>query len=345
MVEGGRACALADAQFVLARSHGFSSWPAFVRHLREVERASSPAARFEAAVDAIAGGDLDELKRLLAEEPGLAMARSPREHCATLLHYTAANGVEGYRQRTPANIVSMAQALLEAGAAVNAEADLYGGGATTLGLAATSVHPERAGVQVALLRLLLDHGASMVGGRHSLVAACLANGRGAAAEFLANEGAALGLAEAAGVGRMDVLRGFFAEDGSLRSRASREDLQQGFLHACQYGRDEAVVFLLEQGAQIDQPGGAGGQTGLHWAVIGGQVETVKLLIARGAPVEAVNGYGGTPVGQALWSAEHGGDPERLVAILEGLAAAGARLPELHGPMRGPVGEWLARRGV
>src|SRR5271154_5410444 len=28
-----RTCALADAQFVIARSHGFESWPKFVRHI------------------------------------------------------------------------------------------------------------------------------------------------------------------------------------------------------------------------------------------------------------------------------------------------------------------------
>jgi len=49
--------------------------------------------------------------------------------------------------------------LLDAGAEIDATANVYGGGATTLGLAATSVHPERAGVQEALLQTLLDHGA------------------------------------------------------------------------------------------------------------------------------------------------------------------------------------------
>ena len=29
----GRKCALAEAQFVIARSHGFESWPKFVKHL------------------------------------------------------------------------------------------------------------------------------------------------------------------------------------------------------------------------------------------------------------------------------------------------------------------------
>jgi hypothetical protein len=142
-----RICALSDAQFVLARSHGFESWPKLVRHLESLASGNSSASRFEAAADAIAGGDAATLKHLLGEEPELVRARSTREHGATLLHYVSANGVEGYRQKTPLNIVEIAEILLRAGAEVDATADVYGGGCTALGLAATSVHPELAGVQ------------------------------------------------------------------------------------------------------------------------------------------------------------------------------------------------------
>ena len=49
-----------------------------------------------------------------------------REHAATLLHYTSANGVEGYRQKTPPNAVEITRALLQAGAQPDALADMYG---------------------------------------------------------------------------------------------------------------------------------------------------------------------------------------------------------------------------
>jgi hypothetical protein len=116
---------------------------------------------------------------LLRENPNLIRAHSTRRHHATLLHYVSANGIEGYRQKTPNNIVPIAELLLQSGADVNASADLYGG-STTLALVATSLHPERAGVQGALLQLLLDHGAivdfpDQPAGQ--LVDACLANGR------------------------------------------------------------------------------------------------------------------------------------------------------------------------
>src|SRR5579863_10306770 len=47
---------LTKAQFVIARSYGFQSWPKFARHLEALAR-NSPVSRFEAAVDSIVNGD------------------------------------------------------------------------------------------------------------------------------------------------------------------------------------------------------------------------------------------------------------------------------------------------
>src|SRR5262245_22836088 len=94
-------CVLADAQFVIARAHGFLSWPKFVKHIESLDRASSPVSAFEAAAYAVVTGDVTTLRRLLREHPQLIRARSAREHRATLLHYVAANGVENYRQVSP----------------------------------------------------------------------------------------------------------------------------------------------------------------------------------------------------------------------------------------------------
>ena len=118
---------LTQAQFVIARAHGFESWPKLSKHIDDVSRTNSPSAAFELAADAIVDGDLAKLERLLRENPKLVRQRSTREHQATLLIYVAANGVENYRQRTPMNIVAITEALLEAGANVNATANVYGG--------------------------------------------------------------------------------------------------------------------------------------------------------------------------------------------------------------------------
>jgi hypothetical protein len=295
-------CLLADAQFFVAREHGFASWPRFAQHLEALARAHSPVSKFEAAVEAIVSGDAATLKRLLHEEPELVRARSMREHRSTLLHYVSANGVEDFRQQTPKNILEITKLLLEAGADVNAESDAYGGRSTTLGLTATSWHPEHAGVQFPLLDLLIKHGAIIDGpDGGSEVNGCLHNGRGEAAEFFASRGARLDLEGAAGVGRLDVVKSFFNDDGSLKSSATQAQMKDGFAWACEFGRTSVVDFLLQRGMAIDARLKHNGQTGLHWAAYGGHPETVKLLLERKAPVNVKDeSFGGTPLGWALY---------------------------------------------
>ncbi len=323
-----RHCVLADAQFVIARSHGFASWPTFVTYVEEASVTSATAA-FEAAADAIVTGDSERLRQLLRENPGLVRQRSTREHHATLLHYTAANGVEGYRQKTPQNIVEMAELLLRSGAEVDAEADVYGGGSTTLGLAATSVHPEVAGVQEALLRLLVDHGAqiekpNMAGSSRGAVLSSLANGRVRAAVFFATRGAKLDLEESAGVGRLDAVQRYFDRDGALLPSASKEQLQRGFLWACMYGWEDVAMFLLDHGADLLDAADSGA-TGLHWAAGGGYAGIVQRLLARGAPLEGINRWGGTVLEHAGHGFEHGSADADFAPVFETLLAAGATI--------------------
>ena len=341
-------CRLTEAQFVIARAHGFSSWPKLRRHIEALGKRRSSVARFERAADAIVAGDAATLKRLLREDPELVRARSMREHRATLLHYVSANGVEGYRQKTPKNIARIAGILLEAGADVEAEADVYGGGATALGLAATSVHPEKAGVQIPLLEKLLEHGARIdkpgAGRGQSAVRGCLNNGRPEAAEFLASRGARLDLEDAAGVGRLDIVEGFFEKNGRRKPGVDKARIDDAFRVACGYGRKSLAEFLLERGADVAAQDYAG-MTALHMAVIGGHPDIVRVLLARKAPLEVVNRYGGTVLGQALWSAAHGGKPETYTEILETLIAAGANLEERHPPINPRIDALLSKYGA
>src|SRR5205823_2227845 len=149
---------------------------------------------------AIVQGDVAALRDQLRLHPGLARERSTRAHHAPLLHYVSANGVEGYRQRSPANAVEVARTLLDAGAEVDASSTAYGGGWTTLGLVATSTPPRRAGVQIPLIDALLERGASLEGPKPDLdlVYAAFANGCPEAARALRQRGAPFGVVAAAG---------------------------------------------------------------------------------------------------------------------------------------------------
>lgn len=339
LVSGEQGCTLADAQFVIARSHGFTSWSVLAKHIEQQARKSSSVAQFEAAADAIVSGDIQSLKLVLKENPELVKQRSAREHRATLLHYTSANGVEGYRQKTPRNIVEIAELLLKSGADVDAEADVYGGGCTALGLAATSVHPEVAGVQESLLQILLDHGAliekpNLAGNSHSAVIACFANGRPRAGEFLAARGARLDLESAAGIGQIDFVETFFQSDGTLKPPATKKQLQNGFLWACMYGRNDVVAFLLERGADLLDRLDSGA-TALHWAAGGGHLGIVRLLLDRGAPVEEINQWGGTVLEHAGWGFEHSLPGSDFAPVFEILLAAGAKI-------RGRWLEWIEK---
>jgi len=308
---------LAAAQFVIARAQGFESWPKLVKHFEALTRENSSVNHFELAADAIVAGDTATLQRLLREHPELIRAQSTLRHHATLLHYVSANGIEGYRQKTPKNIVRIATLLLDAKADVNALADVYGG-STTLSLVATSIHPEHAGVQDALLQLLLDHGATFDSANGLLINACLANGRVHAAEFLASRGAPLDLEAAAGLGRFDLVKTFFDESGAPQGNATKTQMERALLWACEYGRNPVVDFLLQRGVPVQSQANTG-QTALHWAVIGGHADTITLLLNRGADLEAKNAYGGTAVDQALWSATHGDptiDYAHVIALLK-----------------------------
>src|SRR5258708_5209853 len=144
-----------DAQLVVAHEYGFDSW-ADLAEFTDAVRRDGPVERFEAAVEAVVSGDIAALRSMLRENPELVHARSTRRHHATLLHYVGANGVEGGRQKTPANAVEVAKILLDAGAEVDALADMYDNQCTTMSMLLSSCHPAKAGLQAAPAETLVD---------------------------------------------------------------------------------------------------------------------------------------------------------------------------------------------
>jgi hypothetical protein len=342
----------ADARAIIARHHDFEDWEQFDAYAAARKTAGSLVAQFEDAVDAIVRGDVALLKRLVEQRPELIRARSLRKHHSMLLHYVGANGVEGFRQHTPKNAVQVAEVLLDAGAEVDAVADMYGG-STTVGLVATSIHPKNAGVQDELIDLFIAHGAHIdrlgAGGASvPLINSCLANGRPGAAEYLARRGATIDLEGAAGIGRLDLVRSFFAGDGSLTNGATTTQMHDGFSWACEYGRADVVQFLLERGMDVGARLRPHEQTGLHWAAYGAHVETVKVLLGRRPPLDVRDeSFDGTPLEWALYA--WGTTPNRAerndcYEVVALLSAAGAALSQAWidaDEDRGfPLGEWV-----
>jgi hypothetical protein len=67
-----------------------------------------------------------------------------------------------------------------------------------------------------------------------------------------------------------------------------------------------------------------GLAGFHYAASSGRLEIVKLLTTRKIPMEVENMYGGTVLGQALWSAINEHTPQHA-EIIEVLIDAGAHV--------------------
>lgn len=315
---------LDDARLAVARSYDFGSWPDLVGLVAAAADPEGAVGRFEAAVEAVVAGDLPALTALLARDPGLVRARSvrvtcldPPEHRATLLHYVAANGVEGFRQRTPPNAVDMARALLDAGADPDALANMYGGECTTMAMLVSSSPPADAGVQVPLVHLLADYGASVDsrgrGAWTSPLMTALVFGFVDAADALARRGASIdSLAAAAGLGRADDVR-------LLLPTSDAADRRRALALAAQNGQAEAVGVLLDAGEdpnRFNPDGFHSHSTPLHQAALAGHDDVVRLLVERGARLDVRDRiWDASPLGWAL----HGGR-ERTAAFLRGRGA-------------------------
>jgi ankyrin repeat protein len=298
---------LDDARLALARWYDFRDWPALTAYAASVADRSSPAFEFESAVEAVISGDLPALQSLLTRNPAIVHARSarithfdPPEHRATLLHYLAANGVEGYRQKSPSNAVAVANALLDAGADPDALARMYGGESTTLPMLVSSTPPANAGVQVPLVDALVDHGSSVEprgsGNWTSPLMTALVFGYLDAARALVRRGARVdNVALAAGLGQAgEVAQSLPTSDADSRHRA--------LALAAQLGHLEIVRMLLDAGedpSRYNPAGLHGHATPLHHAVSNGHFDVVRLLVDRSARLDIEDKiYKGTPLGWA-----------------------------------------------
>ena len=303
---------LADAQLAIARWYDFQSWPALAEYVNAVTQEESPVHQFESAVEVVINGDAPMLASYLRRDPDLVRARStrvthfdPPVHRATLLHYVAANGVEGYRQKTPGNIVELAKILLNAGSEVDALANMYGGECTTLSLLVSSCHPAKAGVQIALAETLLDFGASIEGrGSGPMGGAVVYRSgiripryrRGARTAWRASR------QRRDGSGPGSNLR-----DALDATAADAESSHRALALASQLGQVDVVRLLVDAGEDLNRynPDGTHSHsTPLHQAILPGHLAVVRLLVERGARLDIKDTiYQGTPLGWAIYSGQ------------------------------------------
>lgn len=135
---------LEDARDCVAQDFSYENWNE-VNKLGQLK----PDAEFELLIDSLLGGNLKVVRDAIASKPELVHQCSSYPHKSTLLHYTGSNGVEGYRQVVPSNLVDIVDSLLSSGADISLEAQVYGG-CTAEDLMKTSKHPHQAGLFEAL---------------------------------------------------------------------------------------------------------------------------------------------------------------------------------------------------
>ena len=132
---------LLDARNTIAQEYGFKNWS----HLSQLKPIHYQI-EFQKAINFLLEGNETELKRSLSKNPELCKTRSNYGHQASILHYTASNGVEFWRQKVPKNLPSLTVILLQHGSNKNDLMKVYGGKFNSYQLMTTSAHPKAAGL-------------------------------------------------------------------------------------------------------------------------------------------------------------------------------------------------------
>ena len=240
---------------------------------------------FRQAVSAIDAGDVAKLERLLAAHPELARERLTAP--GTWLRDKVGQALDGFFEKPyllwfvaedpvrnnvlPPNIAEITQAIITT-ARRSGEANLQEQLDYALTLVCWSWVARECGVQIALIDVLLDAGASP-----QVTDAALVNHHLDAAEHLLRRGARLTLGTAACLGRLD-------EIARLAQQADAAERQMALVLASLNGAGAGVAALLQHGADANQRSENlyAHATPLHHAVCSGSLEAVKVLVAAGA---------------------------------------------------------------
>jgi ankyrin repeat protein len=267
---------LATALLAVAQDHGFSSWRALKGELDQ--RQQKDVARF---FETCATGDVETLRRLLINEPGLARASNPEAHYQgwTGLHAAAKGGH-----------VDAVRLLLAHGADPNARE--AGDNTYPLHWAAAQGHLE-------IVRALIDGGGDVLGidDVHELDVIGWATFYRASGDdrarmdaprrelvaVLLEHGARHHIFSAMCVGDLDLIRALVEQNpDTLDRRMSRFEREQTPLHfAISRKRYDILDLLIELGADLDAADYTG-QSALAVAMLRGDPEAMRRLQAAGA---------------------------------------------------------------
>jgi hypothetical protein len=227
-----------------------------------------------AVVSAIHRGDIEELQRLLHENPGLAKARivDDRGGARTLLHIVA-----DWPAHFPNGARSVA-VLIAAGAEVNARPKPLSQPAHE----ETPLHWAASSDDVAVLDALLDGGADIeapgavfTGGTPMSDAVVFAQWH--AARQLLERGARTTIWQAAALGLLDRVEAYCTGDPV----PAPDEITNAFWHACRGGQRQTAEYLLGRGADLNWIG-YDQRTALHAAQEGGAKDLIEWLHNKGA---------------------------------------------------------------
>jgi uncharacterized protein len=219
-----------------------------------------------AAVAAIRNGYQEALKRLLSDNPNLATARIGTSRA--LLHITT-----DWPGNFPNSAATIA-ALITARAEVNAR--------STGPPAETPLHWAASSDDVAVLDVLLDHGAdieasgAVIGGGRPLGDA-VAFGQWRAARRLVERGARTTLWQAVALRLMPRIEEYFAIDAP----PARDEVTNAFWCACHGGQRSSAEYLFHRGADLNWIG-YNELAPVDAASRSGAVELVEWLRSLGA---------------------------------------------------------------
>ncbi|HEY1429693.1 MAG TPA: ankyrin repeat domain-containing protein [Candidatus Tumulicola sp.] len=290
---------LSDAQLTIAREYGFLSWPrlkAFVEHPNgdDVRRAvhlrvTDPL--FRKAIDLMDAGDADNLRALLREHPQLAAQHTLIEgmnyfRTPGLIEFVAENPTRN--GRLPANIVEIAQIVIDAGAKNDRR-----GLDDAVALVASSEVAQKSGNQMALIRVLCAAGAEP----NQAVLAPMLYAQFDAVEELLRCGATMNVAIAAATGRS-------AEAKATLPAATQDQRLLALAFAAQFGHLDIVEQLIEAGVDPNRftPHGHSHATPLHQTALNNRVDIARYLVDHGARTDIADVlHRSTPLGWARYA--------------------------------------------